>query len=566
MIPALKKQIDSANRRTTAVSRMPFAEANSFSVEYSLGSNKTSVRHLSQFPKHGQQSSSSKAVSNKPKGDKGGDPVTGPRRSWYGNYTGPGNERNDWEEEHLPPMTPLDRGPMQHDQEYSNLEEQYGYGDGSFYKMRLDTEHPFIHTSLIESDARLMWRSAWYPVEGLANGEYDLTFSKGTRGVTNLFTDSLAAGVIHGVFPLLMGVDAAFFGIAATRQLGESVGSSFRNMGGLGASSVWKNAFASPAYWGPGDFYPDWDKELDYWRKRLEVEFWKYKPFPNATTGWKGDFFGYGYWEIGMRNTTMLDIAVFAISLAVGPAGPITWMARGGISWAAIAAYGLWKLGEKVIGDWLERGLEGAIRIGNVGSLLGNNLFSSTRDRIDISRHFEAIGSSAASGWKRSGRAVSSEWKRAGGRASDAWKQAGRDISTGWKSAGGKLSDTWKNTTGGGGGCFLTTAAVRSLSSETGERVLATLRAFRDGCLLASDQGRELVGAYYTIAPQIVDRIDASSAPAGEYERIYHEIVLPCHQFILSGDSEAAIGIYSRGVCDLAAKWLAATSDYRDAQ
>ena len=555
MIPALKKQMDQAKVRTTGILQLPYSESFALSAGNASWLSKSSSSVGSRPPRLQQDVSASRAASGKPKGRRGGDPVGGPHRSWYGNYTGPGNERGDWEDEHLPAMTPLDRGPMQHDQEYSNLEEQYGYGKGSFWKMRLDTEHPFLHTSLMESDARLMWRSAWYPLEGLANGEYDLTFNKGSQGVTNLLTDSLAAGVIHGVFPVLIGIDAAVVGIAAIRNVQEGILAGIGRAGSAMPSFEVGRSVASSPYWSP-EIPDEWSRTLWVWQKKLEAEFWAYKPFPNATTGWKGDFFGYGYWEIGMRDTTMLDIAIFAISFAAGPAGPASWIARGGISWAAVAAYGAATLAATAIGDLLERGFEGAAIMGSLDAMAGKSLFSLKRNGLEFSRYCGAIGTSAATGWKRGGGTVSSEWKRAGGRASDAWKQAGSDISTGWKSAGDKIGDAWEQATGGGGGCFLTTAAVRSLSVETGDRVLSTLRTFRDDFLLASDLGRELVGVYYAIAPRIVNRIDASIGSAAEYDEIYREIILPCYQYILKGDSEAAVGIYWRGVCKLAGKWL----------
>ncbi|QGJ68661.1 Hypothetical protein PBC10988_3220 [Planctomycetales bacterium 10988] len=92
----------------------------------------------------------------------------------------------------------------------------------------------------------------------------------------------------------------------------------------------------------PSDLKEKWDRLV----KEFTVEFWAYKPFPNATTGVKSDFFGHGSYEIGMRNTTTLDVAVFVISLAAGPAGPTAYLYGGSVDWVA---YGIWKAGERIV-------------------------------------------------------------------------------------------------------------------------------------------------------------------------------------------------------------------------
>jgi hypothetical protein len=99
--------------------------------------------------------------------------------------------------------------------------------------------------------------------------------------------------------------------------------------------------------WDADDFIPDDSKEK--WGrlvKEFTVEFWAYKPMPNATSGIKGEFFGFGSYEIGVRNVTMLDAAVFVISVAVGPTGPTAYLYGGSVDWVA---YEIWKAGEVVV-------------------------------------------------------------------------------------------------------------------------------------------------------------------------------------------------------------------------
>jgi hypothetical protein len=99
---------------------------------------------------------------------------------------------------------------------------------------------------------------------------------------------------------------------------------------------------------------------------------------------------------------------------------------------------------------------------------------------------------------------------------------------------------------------------VNALSVTEGERVLDTLRVFRDGILLPTDVGDALVRQYYAIAPHIVAHINASPNPAAEYDAIYRQIVTPTLRSIREDRFAEAVEVYGRGVGRLAARWLPA--------
>ena len=138
-------------------------------------------------------------------------------KALYGNYTGPGNKPSDWKEDQLEPMTPVDEATMRHDQEYQNIEDTYGWEQGDpmpFMAMRFDVQRPLVHSEMMVSDARLILNSYMNVGTGLADGEYDLTFSKGTLGFRNLISDIVVAGVIAELFPILMSWNAASLSVA----------------------------------------------------------------------------------------------------------------------------------------------------------------------------------------------------------------------------------------------------------------------------------------------------------------------------------------------------------------
>ena len=98
-------------------------------------------------------------------------------------------------------------------------------------------------------------------------------------------------------------------------------------------------------------------------------------------------------------------------------------------------------------------------------------------------------------------------------------------------------------SSGSGGGCFLTTACCQYKGLPDDCRELTELRAFRDGWLAETEEGRALTAEYYAMAPGIVERIQASPRREAILEGIYAEIgrVL---DHIRRGENQAAVEAY----------------------
>lgn len=94
-----------------------------------------------------------------------------------------------------------------------------------------------------------------------------------------------------------------------------------------------------------------------------------------------------------------------------------------------------------------------------------------------------------------------------------------------------------------GSGCFLTTACVeyKGLADDCEE--LTKLRAFRDNYLKTTEEGKAVVEEYYRVAPQIVEKVNASEKKAEIYDYIYKEIHT-CIACIEKGDNDGAVNVY----------------------
>lgn len=96
--------------------------------------------------------------------------------------------------------------------------------------------------------------------------------------------------------------------------------------------------------------------------------------------------------------------------------------------------------------------------------------------------------------------------------------------------------------------CYITTAVCRSLGKPDDCYELTVLRKYRDGYLLMSDGGRELVEEYYNIAPTIVKRINREKDAGEIYRGIWQDYLSPCIRLIEEDRNEECREIYSQMV------------------
>lgn len=104
--------------------------------------------------------------------------------------------------------------------------------------------------------------------------------------------------------------------------------------------------------------------------------------------------------------------------------------------------------------------------------------------------------------------------------------------------------------------CYITTAVCRSLKKDDDCYELQTLRNYRDGYLLNSDEGREVVETYYDIAPTIVNRINKTDGSADTYRDIFDRYISPCINLIEAGNNEECRKLYSDMVYSLRDRYM----------
>ena len=94
--------------------------------------------------------------------------------------------------------------------------------------------------------------------------------------------------------------------------------------------------------------------------------------------------------------------------------------------------------------------------------------------------------------------------------------------------------------------CFFTTATVETLGLSDDCWELRTLRAFRDGPLALTVQGRALTARYYAEAPRLVDGVNRRTDAARMWLRAYWTHILPCAVLARLGFTGSALAHYKR--------------------
>lgn len=91
------------------------------------------------------------------------------------------------------------------------------------------------------------------------------------------------------------------------------------------------------------------------------------------------------------------------------------------------------------------------------------------------------------------------------------------------------------------GGCFVTTACVESRGLPEDCPELSRMREFRDSYVAELPHGRELIEAYYALAPRIVEAIDLSPDRREIYNELYERWLSSSLRLIAAGKYEEAL-------------------------
>lgn len=105
--------------------------------------------------------------------------------------------------------------------------------------------------------------------------------------------------------------------------------------------------------------------------------------------------------------------------------------------------------------------------------------------------------------------------------------------------------------------CYITTAVCESQGKPDDCYELELLRAYRDGYLLSTEEGKKLVKEYYNIAPTIVNRIGRMEDSKAVYEEIWSAYLSPCIRLIEEGKKEECKAQYMKMVYTLKGRYMA---------
>lgn len=141
-------------------------------------------------------------------------------------------------------------------------------------------------------------------------------------------------------------------------------------------------------------------------------------------------------------------------------------------------------------------------------------------------------------------------------------KEVAKQMADEWnrKMPGNKIGySTYESINNGfrrGISCYISTAVYRSLNKPDDCYELTTLRKYRDGYLMNSESGREIVKEYYNIAPTIVKRIEKKEDADDIYRQIWKEYLGPCIHLIEENKNEECRVLYSTMVRKLEKEYL----------
>ena len=98
--------------------------------------------------------------------------------------------------------------------------------------------------------------------------------------------------------------------------------------------------------------------------------------------------------------------------------------------------------------------------------------------------------------------------------------------------------------------CFLTTACAEAKGLDDNCEELQVLRSFRDDYLLQTADGRDLVSAYYALAPELMAHIDRQVDAQAIYANLYEDIAQAV-LYVKTGRKGEALDVYRMMVREL---------------
>lgn len=138
-------------------------------------------------------------------------------------------------------------------------------------------------------------------------------------------------------------------------------------------------------------------------------------------------------------------------------------------------------------------------------------------------------------------------------------------IDQGWSNSSGSWMDkgwsnssgSWGDAGGSGGGCFITSACVESQGLSDTCKELQILRQYRDELVQKDEDFRGKVLEYYRKAPLIVQAIEKTKESSAIYDKLFHEMILPCVAYLEEGKTSEAKELYLKCYGQMAEKYLA---------
>lgn len=106
------------------------------------------------------------------------------------------------------------------------------------------------------------------------------------------------------------------------------------------------------------------------------------------------------------------------------------------------------------------------------------------------------------------------------------------------------------------GGCYITSATMKSLGKEDTCDELMSFRYYRDQWLSNEPNGKMLIDEYYHTAPLIVNTIDSQENSKDIYNDIWNTYLSPCYDYIKKSNNNEAKELYVQMVKKLKRRFL----------